>query len=86
MGIGEQDKERGECFSMISTEPNEVLAPAHDRMPAVLALEQIKPYLAGNLKEFVPSTVDLEFEETENFLKKHPDQGVPHFHGTRGPN
>lgn len=74
-GIWEQDKERGECFSMITTEPNDVLAPVHDRMPAVLAPEQIGPYLAGDLKEFGPSAVGLEFRETANFLKKPPDQG-----------
>lgn len=35
-GIWEDSKEFGECFSMITTEPNAVLEPVHDRMPAVL--------------------------------------------------
>ena len=74
-GIWEEDKERGECFSMIKTEPNSVLEPVHDRMPAVLADPQIAPYLAGELHEFGPSSVLLEFSESENFLKRKSDQG-----------
>jgi hypothetical protein len=37
--------------------------------------EQIGPYLAGDLKEFGPSAVGLEFRETANCLKKPPNQG-----------
>jgi len=40
-GIWDQDKEPGECFSMITIEPNDVLAPGHDRMPAVLGYQSI---------------------------------------------
>jgi putative SOS response-associated peptidase YedK len=47
-GIWERDEERGNCFSMITTEPNEVLRPVHDRMPAVLAGSQIPPYLKAD--------------------------------------
>ena len=60
-GIWEHSKEHGECFSMITTEPNDVLEPVHDRMPAVLADSQIAPYLAGELHEFGPSNVALEY-------------------------
>ena len=79
-GIWEDDKDRGECFSMITTEPNPIVQPVHDRMPAVLRAEQIRPYLAGELNEFGPSGVDLAFAEAENFLKadkepKEPRQG-----------
>lgn len=71
-GIWETNEENGECFSMITTEPNEVLAPVHDRMPAVLSDTQIEPYLQGELNEFGPSTVALEYEEAANFLKTGP--------------
>ncbi len=74
-GIWEEDKERGECFSMITTEPNSVLEPVHDRMPAVLAETQVVPFLNGELNEFGPSSVLLQFNETANFLKRKPDQG-----------
>jgi putative SOS response-associated peptidase YedK len=76
-GIWEEDKERGECFSMITTEPNAVVGPVHDRMPAVLMPGQIAPYLGGGLQEIGPSAVDLAYEEAANFLKRKepPPQG-----------
>jgi hypothetical protein len=46
-----------------------VLAPVHDRMPAVLADEQIAPFLDGELHAFGPSAVGLEYREAANFLK-----------------
>ena len=68
-GIWEMDAERGECFSMITTEPNSVLESVHDRMPAVLSGAQIPSFLSGELNEFGPSSVDLQFSEGSNFLK-----------------
>ena len=69
-GIWELDEEQGECFSMITTEPNNVLEPVHDRMPAVLSDAQIPHYLKGELSDFGPSSVALEFTEAANFLNK----------------
>ncbi len=69
-GIWEEG-EQGECFSMITTEPNSVLEPVHDRMPAVLDDEQMVRYLAGELNTFGPSAVVLQYQETANFLKSH---------------
>ncbi len=69
-GIWENHQEFGECFSMITTEPNAVMEPVHDRMPAVLAESQIAPFLSGDLAEFGPSSVELKFAEAVNFLKK----------------
>ncbi|MBK1884400.1 SOS response-associated peptidase family protein [Luteolibacter pohnpeiensis] len=68
-GIWEDHEQHGECFSMITTEPNRVVEPVHDRMPAVLADSQIEPYLEMELNEFGPSSVELEFSEAANFLK-----------------
>lgn len=76
-GIWREEEERGECFSMITTEPNSVLAPVHDRMPAVLTDEQIPAYLAGELQEFGPSRVPLVYAETENFLKRKKEKEPP---------
>lgn len=67
-GIWEEGEE-GPCYSMITTEPNEVLAPVHDRMPAVLGDAQIAPFLAGELNIFGPSAVGLVYREAENFLR-----------------
>jgi putative SOS response-associated peptidase YedK len=66
-GIWEEGEE-GECYSMITTEPNGVLAPVHDRMPAVLSAAQIAPFLAGELNTFGPSAVALQYQEAANFL------------------
>ena len=61
---------------MITTEPNAVMEPVHDRMPAVLTHAQITPYLEGELHGFGPSAVALEFEKAANFLKaKKPETG-----------
>lgn len=75
-GIWEEG-EQGECFSMITTEPNEVLAPVHDRMPAVLSDEQIAPYLKGELHSFGPSAVLLHYREADDFLKSRKDRKPP---------
>lgn len=69
-GIWEQDSERGECFSMITTDPNDVLEPVHDRMPAALTDQQIAPFLQNELHEFGASSVPLVFREAKNFLKR----------------
>ncbi|MBB5353925.1 putative SOS response-associated peptidase YedK [Haloferula luteola] len=58
-GIWEKSDEHGQCFSMITTEPNEQIAPVHDRMPAVLSSGQLRPFLEGDLGEFGPSPVGL---------------------------
>jgi putative SOS response-associated peptidase YedK len=76
-GIWENSEEHGECYSMITTEPNGVLSPVHDRMPAVLTDEQITPYLEGELNEFGPSVVELAYTAAENFLKKDKPKPAP---------
>ncbi len=68
-GIWELNEEHGECFSMITTEPNHVLRLVHDRMPAVLDSSQVLPFLSRELNEFGPSSVILNFEQAANFLK-----------------
>ncbi|GAA5117122.1 SOS response-associated peptidase family protein [Luteolibacter yonseiensis] len=72
-----EDGQHGECYSMITTDPNEVMEPVHDRMPAVLQESQIPPYLAGELHEFGPSAVGLAFTEAENFLKGRKEPPPP---------
>lgn len=69
-GIWENDQDRGECFSMITTEPNSYVASVHDRMPAVLIPENIDPFLSGTLSQFGPTQALLSYVEAENFLKK----------------
>jgi len=73
-GIWEINDEHGVCFSMITTHPNNVLEPVHDRMPAVLGDAQIPLFLEGELNEFGPSAVTLEFKQADNFLKTNTDR------------
>jgi len=68
-GIWEEGEE-GKNYSMITTEPNAVVGPVHDRMPAVLHEDRIDTYLTGELNEFGPSSVMLQYQEAANFLKK----------------
>ena len=68
-GIWGVEEGRGECFSMITTDPTTAIGPVHDRMPAVLAFDQLQSHLSGELKSYGPSSVPLEWKETENFLK-----------------
>jgi putative SOS response-associated peptidase YedK len=72
-GIWEADEERGEVFSMISTEPNAQVAPVHDRMPAVLLPGQVEPFLGGEIDEFGPSGVPLNYTRAANFLTRAKD-------------
>jgi putative SOS response-associated peptidase YedK len=69
-GMWGGEEGRGECFSMITTEPTVAIGAIHDRMPAVLAEDQLRPYLEGELREFGPSRVLLNWVPTENFLTK----------------
>jgi putative SOS response-associated peptidase YedK len=69
-GVWGEEDGRGECFSMITTEPTTAIGAVHDRMPAVLAEDQLRPYLEGELNEFGPSRLLLDWAPTENFLTK----------------
>ena len=33
------------CFIILTTEPNDSVAPIHDRMPLLLSHEQVRPWL-----------------------------------------
>lgn len=77
-GIWEEDKERGLCFSMITTEPNAFVEPVHDRLLKILRPEEFRPYLDGEIEEFGPAEVPLKYAATENFLKvKKPKDPPP---------
>jgi putative SOS response-associated peptidase YedK len=69
-GVWGEEEGRGECFSMITTEPTVAIGAIHDSMPAVLAEDQLRPYLEGDISEFGPSRVLLDWVPTENFLTK----------------
>ncbi|RYD47464.1 MAG: hypothetical protein EOP85_05420 [Verrucomicrobiaceae bacterium] len=76
-GIWREEEGRGECFSMITTEPSTMMAAVHDRMPAVLSDEQVPAYLSGELSEFGASSVRLIYAEAENFLRNKGKNDPP---------
>lgn len=67
-GIWDEDPARGRFYSMITTEPNRVAAFVHDRMPALLRLEEIGPFLAGEMRTFQPADDVLEAAAVESPL------------------
>ncbi|MCP5535428.1 MAG: SOS response-associated peptidase family protein [Akkermansiaceae bacterium] len=71
-GIWEQSVSQGECFSMITTTANSLMAPIHHRMPAVLSADELNPYLNGELMVFTPKPDTLLVNETTNPLLKNP--------------
>ncbi|MCW1925682.1 SOS response-associated peptidase [Luteolibacter arcticus] len=86
-GVWGEEEGRGECFSMITTDPTTSIGAIHDRMPAVLAEDQLRPYLEGELNEFGPSKVMLDWVPTENFLtrkKKEPAAAKPQDRPSQG--
>ena len=70
-----EESESGPCFSMLTTEPSGFVRQVHDRMPALLTDLQMEPYLDGELHDFGPSSVPLQYAAAANFLR--PDQPSP---------
>ena len=69
-GLWELSPEFGPCFSMITTRANSVMAPIHNRMPAILEEDQITPYFAGEIETFAPLPENIQVEESANPLVK----------------
>ena len=70
-GIWEDSPQWGRCFSMITCEPNALVATVHDRMPAVLLPAERSAYLSGRLHTFAPPVSLLNLEsDAANPLRK----------------
>ncbi len=46
-GIWEENPDLGPCYSMVTTGSSPVIAPIHDRMPALLRPEEMQEFLVG---------------------------------------
>jgi putative SOS response-associated peptidase YedK len=53
-GIWEEHPEFGRCYSMVTTAASALMAPIHDRMPAVLLPAEAPEYLSGASWTFQP--------------------------------
>ena len=71
-GIWEESREKGRCFSMLTTMANRVVLPIHHRMPVILGSDDLTRYLAGEdvLQEPLESSVVVR--ESPNPLIKKP--------------
>jgi len=47
-GIWEESSEHGLCFSMITVDANSVTEPIHNRMPALLSVDEIDEFMESN--------------------------------------
>jgi len=74
-GMWEASREHGECFTMLTTSANGLMAPIHDRMPVVLSDQEIGRYLRGELGEYSPADDCLVVGDAENPLVKRRDDG-----------
>jgi putative SOS response-associated peptidase YedK len=75
-GIWEESRDLGLCFSMVTTGANSMMAPIHDRMPAILEEGEISGYLAGEMDRFSPPSENLKVEDSLNPLIKSKGTSV----------
>ena len=53
-GIWEEHPEFGRCYSMVTTDASPLMAPVHDRMPAILKASEAADFLNGGSWTFRP--------------------------------
>ncbi|MCF7733013.1 MAG: SOS response-associated peptidase [Akkermansiaceae bacterium] len=53
-GIWEEHPELGRCHSMVTTDASPLMAPVHDRMPAILLPSEVAGFLNGGSWDFQP--------------------------------
>ena len=69
-GIWEENPDCGPCYSMITTDASPLMAPIHNRMPAVLCPDEVPKYLdPASSRDFRPFSGDLIMEPCESPLK-----------------
>lgn len=75
-GIWEETPDLGPCYSMVTTAASALMAPIHDRMPAILKPDDIQEFLAGTgLWKFEPFSGQLAVKPCESPLKKKSPPG-----------
>ena len=70
-GIWKEHPEAGLSYTMVTTAASPVMAPIHDRMPALLRPEEMQEWLAGSGEwDFQPFTGPLVVKPCESPLAK----------------
>ncbi|MCX6877705.1 MAG: SOS response-associated peptidase family protein [Verrucomicrobia bacterium] len=71
-----EDREGGRCYTMVTTAASPVMAPIHNRMPAVLLADEVPGFLDGSgCWDFQPFGGALAVARCESPLKR---PGPPH--------
>lgn len=70
-GIWEENADHGSCYSMVTTASSPLMAPIHDRMPALLRPEEISEFLSASKSwDFQPFAGPMEVRTCESPLTK----------------
>ena len=76
-GLWEESDEHGLCYATITTEPSSLVEPIHDRMLAIVGLQQGLNFIRGGKLEFAPYQGPLVVDACDSPLKKQgPDEGL----------
>lgn len=70
-GLFENSEEHGPCYTMITTDASERVAPIHDRMPAILKWNEALAFLKDGLDGLPPYEGALRIAACESPLRKH---------------
>jgi len=68
-GLWEPNGELGPCYTMVTTEASQLMAPIHSRMPAVLRPDELRGFLDGGRWTFLPYEGTLVVKPCESPLK-----------------
>jgi putative SOS response-associated peptidase YedK len=71
-GLWEPHPDLGPCYSMITTDAPPIMAPIHERMPAVLASDEVDAYLRSGPWILHPYLQELHVAPCASPLKSKP--------------
>jgi len=71
-GVWEEHPEFGRCYSMVTTAASSLMAPIHDRLPAVLLAAEAPDYVNGGSWNFHPFAGPLTVTPCASPLVKPP--------------
>lgn len=76
-GVWESSERHGECYATLTTEPSPAMEPIHDRMLAIVGLEQGMEFLSGAELSSAPYGGPLSISPCESPLKREARKDDP---------
>ena len=76
-GLWEPSERHGGCYATLTTEPSAAMEPIHDRMLAIVGLDQGMEFLAGAELSSTPYEGPLSIMPCESPLKKQAREDDP---------